>query len=83
MVRVALLHDLGKLGVAPGPLGRVLVALGFRPRFLAGYLDHPRRGEALGRELGLPEEILFIIGRHHEPAGDELLRALQEADERW
>lgn len=80
-----LLHDAGKpraarlwhrvaAALAPGLARRV------GPAVLRDYVDHPARGAALARDLGLSERVAQVIARHHERPGDADGRLLRDAE---
>jgi hypothetical protein len=76
LARLSLLHDVGKAGRAPGPLGRAAAVLGawlwrgrlpLRGRW-AFYRMHPAWGARELRRRGLAADVRPWVLRHHRPS---------------
>lgn len=61
----ALLHDIGKLELPDRLRWRDSAASAVERRM---YQEHPVQGLAIGRKMGLADEVLDIISQHHEQA---------------
>ena len=61
----ALIHDLGKLGLAPNQRQPIP---SMSPADRARYETHVSESVALATRMGLPDAVLKAIGRHHEMA---------------
>jgi hypothetical protein len=88
----AALHDVGKSLGPAGASWRVLIAaletvapgllppLLARSAGLAALWNHASTGAELARAGGLSDNLVALIGGHHQPPQDDRMRALQAAD---
>lgn len=94
MVRVALLHDVGKLNARLNPIDKSLLVLGDKLsggrirnlgwRKVDVYFNHGAMGRELLKGMGLSERSLYLIENHHnrEIEGDRELDILRRCDSR-
>jgi len=94
MVRVALLHDVGKLNARLNSIDKSLLVLGdkfsggrirnLRWRKVGVYFNHGAMGRELLKGMGLSERSLYLIENHHnrEIEGDRELDILRRCDSR-